>query len=143
MLPIGIIRHVDELGRVVIPMEMRKQLNIQEHDALEMYKDNDDILVKKYDKKNVKENSTIIRNIDELGRLVVPKEWRNLLELKTGDLIEVSLHSEKIRFRKHLPYCIFCGNSVKLIDYQSKKVCVSCIKKLENAKKMMLSQTSL
>jgi transcriptional pleiotropic regulator of transition state genes len=45
----GIVRKVDELGRIVIPMELRKKLNINEKDALEIYVDNEQIILKKYE----------------------------------------------------------------------------------------------
>ncbi|GGB51039.1 AbrB/MazE/SpoVT family DNA-binding domain-containing protein [Virgibacillus dakarensis] len=44
----GIVRKVDELGRVVIPIELRRTLDIHEKDALEIYVDNDKIVLKKY-----------------------------------------------------------------------------------------------
>ncbi|MGE7843601.1 AbrB/MazE/SpoVT family DNA-binding domain-containing protein [Lysinibacillus sp. NPDC093712] len=44
----GIVRKVDELGRVVIPMELRKTLRINEKDPLEIYVDKEVIILKKY-----------------------------------------------------------------------------------------------
>ena len=44
----GIVRKVDELGRVVIPIELRRNLDILEKDALEIYVDSDKIILKKY-----------------------------------------------------------------------------------------------
>ena len=45
----GIVRKVDELGRVVIPIELRRTLGIEEKDALEIYTDNEKIVLKKYE----------------------------------------------------------------------------------------------
>lgn len=45
----GIVRKVDELGRVVIPIELRRTLGIEEKDALEIYVDNEKIILKKYE----------------------------------------------------------------------------------------------
>ena len=45
----GIVRKIDDLGRVVIPIELRRTLNIEEKDALEIYVDNDKIILKKYE----------------------------------------------------------------------------------------------
>lgn len=45
----GIVRKVDELGRVVIPIELRRTLNIAEKDALEIYVDGEQIILKKYE----------------------------------------------------------------------------------------------
>ena len=44
----GIVRKVDELGRVVIPIELRRTLDIDVKDALEIYVDADKIILKKY-----------------------------------------------------------------------------------------------
>ncbi|MBE3556244.1 MAG: AbrB/MazE/SpoVT family DNA-binding domain-containing protein [Firmicutes bacterium] len=45
----GIVRKVDELGRVVIPIELRRTMNIAERDPLEIYVDEDRIILKKYE----------------------------------------------------------------------------------------------
>ena len=45
----GIIRRVDELGRVVIPIEIRNQFNIVEKDPIEIYVDDSSIILKKYE----------------------------------------------------------------------------------------------
>jgi len=44
----GMVRKVDELGRVVIPIELRRSLGIKEKDAIEIYVDGDQIVLKKY-----------------------------------------------------------------------------------------------
>lgn len=44
----GIVRKTDQLGRVVIPMELRKKLSIGENDPLEIFVDEEMIILKKY-----------------------------------------------------------------------------------------------
>ena len=44
----GIVRKVDELGRVVIPIELRRTLDIQVKDPLEIFVDEDKIILKKF-----------------------------------------------------------------------------------------------
>lgn len=44
----GIVRKVDELGRIVLPIELRRTLDIAEKDALEIYVDGSSIVLKKY-----------------------------------------------------------------------------------------------
>ena len=44
----GIVRKVDELGRIVLPIEMRRTLDIAEKDALEIYVDGDNIILHKF-----------------------------------------------------------------------------------------------
>ncbi|HET7521862.1 MAG TPA: AbrB/MazE/SpoVT family DNA-binding domain-containing protein [Bacillales bacterium] len=73
----GIVRKVDELGRVVIPIELRRTLGINEKDALEIYVDDDRIVLKKY-KANmtchvtgeVSDDNLVLAN----GKLILSKE---------------------------------------------------------------------
>lgn len=44
----GIVRKVDELGRIVLPIELRRTLDIAEKDSLEIYVDGPSIVLKKY-----------------------------------------------------------------------------------------------
>lgn len=44
----GIVRKVDELGRVVIPIELRNKLGIKEKDPIEIYVDGSSVILKKY-----------------------------------------------------------------------------------------------
>lgn len=45
----GIVRKVDELGRVVLPIELRRTLDINEKDPLEIFVDGSNIILKKYE----------------------------------------------------------------------------------------------
>ena len=45
----GIVRKVDELGRIVLPIELRRSLDIDVKDALEIYVDGSQIVLKKYE----------------------------------------------------------------------------------------------
>jgi len=44
----GIVRKVDELGRIVLPIELRRTLNIAERDTMEIFVDGSTIVLKKY-----------------------------------------------------------------------------------------------
>ena len=45
----GIVRKVDELGRIVLPIELRRTLNIDEKDSLEIYVDGASVILRKYE----------------------------------------------------------------------------------------------
>lgn len=45
----GVVRKVDELGRIVIPIELRRTMGIEEKDALEIYVDSEKIILRKYE----------------------------------------------------------------------------------------------
>ena len=44
----GVVRKVDELGRIVLPIEIRKMMDINVKDAVEIFTDNDRIVLQKY-----------------------------------------------------------------------------------------------
>ena len=44
----GIIRKVDELGRIVLPIELRRTLDIAEHDEMEIFIDGDQVILRKH-----------------------------------------------------------------------------------------------
>ncbi|MEG1773537.1 MAG: AbrB/MazE/SpoVT family DNA-binding domain-containing protein [Oscillospiraceae bacterium] len=45
----GIVRRIDDLGRIVLPIELRRTLGISDRDSLEIYVDNSSIILKKYE----------------------------------------------------------------------------------------------
>ncbi|MCL2852495.1 MAG: AbrB/MazE/SpoVT family DNA-binding domain-containing protein [Defluviitaleaceae bacterium] len=49
MVASGFVRKLDELGRIVLPIEIRKTFQIRERDPLEIFVDNDKIILKKYE----------------------------------------------------------------------------------------------
>lgn len=76
----GIVRKVDELGRVVIPIELRRTLNIEEKDALEIFVEGDMVILRKYEPacifcgqaKNVRDlkgKNVCPKCIDEIAKL--------------------------------------------------------------------------
>ncbi|MCI8649415.1 MAG: AbrB/MazE/SpoVT family DNA-binding domain-containing protein [Anaerotruncus sp.] len=55
----GIVRKVDELGRIVLPIELRRTLDINEKDSLEIYVDGNHIILKKYEPACIFCNSSV------------------------------------------------------------------------------------
>lgn len=72
----------------------------------------------------------IVRPVDELGRVVVPKELRRTLGIGNGDPVEIFTEDDKIILRKYHPGCVFCDNVDDLSEYQGKLICSECIKNL-------------
>ena len=72
----------------------------------------------------------IVRNIDELGRVVVPKELRRKLGIENTDPVEIYVEGEQIILTKYRPACHFCGSAENVIEFKSKMVCRECIDEL-------------
>ena len=73
----------------------------------------------------------IVRNIDEMGRLVLPKEMRRKMDIESGDEIEFYAEDDRIILRKYQPTCFFCGSEVALVEYKKKRICAECIAEIK------------
>lgn len=76
--------------------------------------------------------TSIVRKLDELGRIVLPKELRNMLFISEKDPLEIFTEDNTIILKKYEPDCIFCGNTSRnVIDYKGKNVCPECMSELK------------
>ncbi len=69
----------------------------------------------------------IVRKIDELGRVVIPKEMCRMLDISANDSLEFSMSDDYIIIKKHLPHCAICGSHEMLYSYNSKHLCQMCV----------------
>ncbi|MFB0830911.1 AbrB/MazE/SpoVT family DNA-binding domain-containing protein [Brevibacillus laterosporus] len=70
----------------------------------------------------------IVRKIDELGRIVLPKEIRSARGLTHGTPMELFVDEDQIILRKYEPGCILCGSVQNLKIHKSgKKICKKCL----------------
>ena len=76
----GIVRKIDELGRIVLPIEMRRTLDIGERDALEIYVEGSSVILKKYKPSCIFCDATKDIVVFK-GKNVCPKCLRELKEL--------------------------------------------------------------
>lgn len=70
----------------------------------------------------------IVRKVDELGRVVIPKELRKKFGINEKDGLEIYVEDDKIILTKYEPSCIFCKNADNIIDYKGKNICPECAK---------------
>ena len=68
----------------------------------------------------------IVRKVDELGRIVIPKELRRTLGIAEKDALEIYMDQEKIILKKYEPACVFCGNAHENQFFYGKNVCRDC-----------------
>lgn len=122
----GMVRKTDELGRVVIPIELRRDLNIMPKDTVRIYVEEDSIAIEKYDEEKSSVPS-IKRNTDELGRIVIPAEIRKRFRIDVDDTsLEIFVDNDRVLLKKYEPGCIFCGEISNTLYYKGKHVCKSC-----------------
>ena len=75
----------------------------------------------------------LIKTVDDLGRIVIPKEFWQALDIKAEDEINVSIHLNEIRIKKATLGCIFCSAAIRLVRIGDKCVCLLCIERLHKA----------
>ena len=73
----------------------------------------------------------IVRKIDELGRIVVPKEIRKVNDINEGDAMEIFVDGESVILRKYQPACVFCNEARETISYKGKKICNKCLEDIK------------
>lgn len=76
----------------------------------------------------------IVRKIDELGRIVIPKELRRSFDIKDDeDALEIFVDGNTIVLKKYEPACIFCNNAKDVVSFKGRNICKDCLKELEKA----------
>ncbi len=73
----------------------------------------------------------IVRQLDSLGRIVLPIELRRSLNIDSKDLLEIMADGNSVVLRKYEPNCSFCGSSGKLSSYRDKLICRRCLKEIK------------
>lgn len=74
----------------------------------------------------------IVRKVDELGRIVIPKELRTGLDIDVKDPIEIFVEGEFIMLKKYVPSCGFCGEARDLVEYKGKRICHKCLAEIKS-----------
>lgn len=74
----------------------------------------------------------VVRKIDELGRIVLPIEIRNNMDIKSRDAVEIFVDGDKIILKKYEPACLFCGNASDVEMFSGKLICRECLDKLKS-----------
>ena len=76
----------------------------------------------------------VIRRIDELGRIVIPKEVRKKLGINIKDPMEIYADAHSITLRKVEDKCVFCNGTKNLISFKDKLICQNCFDSLYKQK---------
>lgn len=78
----------------------------------------------------MKKDTGMSMKVDELGRIVIPKEIRNKFDIKTNDKLDIYVENDVISLIKDSKKCIFCSSTKDLIEQNNKYVCNKCMQKL-------------
>ena len=76
----------------------------------------------------------VVRQLDTLGRVVLPIELRRTMDIGVKDMLEIFVDGDEIILKKYHPSCIFCSDARDVVPYKGKLVCKKCLEELRNAK---------
>ena len=72
------------------------------------------------------------RKLDELGRLVIPMEFRKSLGWSQGMPLKMNVDGERVIITKSEAYCFLCGTNIGLKNVKGVKMCQSCIGEMKS-----------
>lgn len=70
--------------------------------------------------------------IDKEGRIVIPKTMRDVLGIRPGDDLSITMEDRKVIIQKRNPGCEFCGAEDGLVKFSGKNICKACLNELKN-----------
>lgn len=73
----------------------------------------------------------IVRQMDSLGRIVLPIELRRTLDIAQKDSLEIYVEGNQIILKKYEPTCIFCDNARDVVVFKGKNICPRCLAELK------------
>ena len=74
-------------------------------------------------------NCGITRNVDDLGRIVIPKELRKTLGIESGTPLDIYTEEDYIILRKYKQSkecCVFCGTTEDIFKFKNNFICNDC-----------------
>ena len=72
----------------------------------------------------------IVRRVDELGRIVLPKGMRDTMGIPEKTPLAIFVDGDDIILRKYGRSCVFCGGEDELLDIHGRPICEKCARKI-------------
>lgn len=69
----------------------------------------------------------VVRKVDQLGRIVLPKSLRKRYQMNEGDPVEILVQGDHIILERYRPRCVFCASMENVVDFKEKQICSNCL----------------
>ena len=79
----------------------------------------------------IMKSTGMVRKVDELGRIVLPAEIRQSMDINVRDALEIFTEEGRIILQKYEPSCVFCTNVDGITIYKNKRICADCLAALK------------
>lgn len=68
----------------------------------------------------------VVRKVDQLGRIVLPKSLRKRYSMNEGDPVEILVQGDHIILERYRPRCVFCGGMEEVREFKDRYLCGEC-----------------
>lgn len=72
----------------------------------------------------------VVRKIDQLGRVVLPKPLRKRYQMNEGDPIEILVEGDQIILERYRPKCVFCSLIDGVSEFKNRYICSQCMQEM-------------
>lgn len=76
----------------------------------------------------------VVRKVDQLGRIVLPKSLRKRYMMNEGDPVEILVQGDHIILERYRPKCVFCGNMDHVSEFRERHICNVCLAEMNALK---------
>lgn len=76
----------------------------------------------------------IVRKIDDLGRIVIPREMCRTLNIGPGVEMDICMQKNGIFLKQYKPGCIVCGGQENLVEANGSRICSCCLTEFNKIK---------
>jgi AbrB family transcriptional regulator, transcriptional pleiotropic regulator of transition state genes len=73
----------------------------------------------------------VVRKVDQLGRIVLPKSLRKRYQMNEGDPVEILVQGDHIILERYRPRCVFCSSMEGIVDFKEKQICSDCLREMD------------
>lgn len=75
----------------------------------------------------------LVRKVDPLGRIMLPKSLRELMRINADDTVELLVNGDCIYLRRFDPTCAICGEQGAEYTFKDKGICSHCLSDVKNS----------
>lgn len=77
----------------------------------------------------------VVRKVDQLGRIVLPKSLRKRYQMNEGDPVEILVQGDHIILERYRPKCVFCGSMEEVNEFKDRTICKQCMSEMNQLPK--------
>ena len=78
----------------------------------------------------------VVRKVDQLGRIVLPKSLRKRYQMNEGDPVEILVQGDHIILERYRPKCVFCGSMEEVSEFKERTICKQCLSEMHSLRRM-------